>query len=302
MTRSKRHAWPKAERQISGRTRVVGIFGDPVEHSLSPAMHNAAFAALGLDFVYVPFRVNAEALREATRAIRALDLVGVSVTVPHKEQILPLLDFCSPLARRVGAVNTVVNRGGQLWGDNTDVHGVVSALREARFRVRGKRAVVVGAGGAARAVIAALLEERVGEIIVVNRTPDRARALARRFRTASVPIHVSDPSVLQSPEHLRGVGLVANTTSLGLAGERFFPMQPASTPPTCLFFDLVYGRETDFLQQAARAGRRTLDGLPMLLRQGARAFELWTGRTAPLAVMREALQKALDHQRAHTTS
>lgn len=292
----------RARREITGHTRVVGIFGDPVEHSLSPAMHNAAFAALGLDFVYVAFHVDAHSLRSATRAIRALGLVGVNVTVPHKERILPLLDSCSVLARRVGAVNTVVNRGGQLWGENTDVHGVLVALREARFRARGKKAVVIGAGGAARAVIAALVDEGLAELLLVNRSLDRARSVARRFRSAGIRISVFDPSILQSPDHLRGAALVVNTTSLGLAGERFFPMETEATLPSSLFFDVVYGRETEFLKEADRAGRQTLGGLPMLLHQGARAFEIWTGRRAPLAIMRHALEQALVTARPHPPS
>ncbi|MDX2168884.1 MAG: shikimate dehydrogenase, partial [Deltaproteobacteria bacterium] len=139
---------------LSGRTRVVGIIGDPVSHSRSPAMHNAAFAALKLDWVYVPFPVAAADVGAALAAVRALGLAGINVTVPHKEAVLAHCDRLTPLARRVGAVNTLVNQNGRLLGDNTDVYGFAATLRAQRIRLRGRHAIVVGAGGAARAVLA----------------------------------------------------------------------------------------------------------------------------------------------------
>jgi len=259
-------------------------------------MHNAAFAALGLDWVYVPFPVPAVELRAATRGIRALGIVGVNVTVPHKEAMVSLVDECSPLARRVGAVNTVVAENGRLIGENTDVWGVRAALREAGVRLAGKKAIVIGAGGSARAVLAALEAARVREVVLINRTRARALALARRFRSEQWTITVHEPSALETPETLAGAAAVINATSLGLRGESFFPMRAEQTPDSCLFFDLIYGHKTDFLEQARAAGRSTLDGLPMLLHQGAKAFALWTGRRAPLEAMRQALAAHSDRR------
>ncbi len=270
---------------ISGRTRVVGILGDPVEHSRSPAMHNAAFAALGLDWAYVPFPVAAAEVGAAVAAVRALGLAGVNVTVPHKEAVLAHLDAVTPLARRVGAVNTIINRGGRLLGDNTDVHGFAQTLRGRRLR--GRAVVVIGAGGSARAVLAALTAADVGRVTLANRTPARARALARRLRGAGVA--VVPLAALTDAMRLADAALVVNTTSIGLDGGPFPPLDYAATPARCLFVDLVYGRDTAFLAGARRAGRPVADGSTMLLHQGARAFTLWTGRRAPLAVMRAAL-------------
>jgi shikimate dehydrogenase len=277
---------------ISGRTTVVGIIGDPVAHSASPAMHNAAFAALGLDWVYVPFAVRAAALRDAVRAVRALGLAGVNVTVPHKAAVLPHLDAVSALAARVGAVNTIINRDGLLSGDNTDVAGFVRALRGAGGRLAGRRAVVIGAGGSARAVLAGLGALRVGQVVVANRTAARARALARRF-AGTVDVEVSGFAALADVAVLREAALIVNATSIGLTDAAFPALAWGATPPRCVAFDLVYGRDTAFLAAARRAQRRTLDGAEMLLHQGAAAFALWTGRRPPLAVMRAALQRAM---------
>ncbi len=272
---------------VRGSTRVVGIIGDPVDHSLSPVMHNAAFAALGLDWVYVPFPVKEKLLRQAVRALPALGLVGVNVTVPHKEAVLRLLDEVSPLARKVGAVNTIVVRAGRLLGENTDVFGVQQALRG--VALRGGTALVIGAGGAARAVVAALEQIGVRRVIVANRTLARARNLQRRFSTPAFRVEAQPLSSLQDPRYVSVARLVVNTTSIGLHGEKFPAMAVEVSPAECVFFDLVYGRQTDFLRQARAAHRRVMDGTEMLLQQGAAAFRLWTGRRPPIEVMRAAL-------------
>jgi shikimate dehydrogenase len=273
--------------RISGSTRVVGIIGDPVAHSRSPAMHNAAFAALKLDWVYVPFPVAAADVGAALAAVRALGLAGINVTVPHKQVVLAHCDRLTPLARRVGAANTIVNQNGRLLGDNTDVHGFAQTLREARLRLRGRHAVVIGAGGAARAVLAALGAAGAARITIANRTPERARALAARRWGA--PVRVAPLAALADDALLADAALVVNTTSAALAGGGFPAVAYAATPAACLFVDLLYGHATPYLAGARRARRRAVDGAPMLLHQGARAFTLWTGRRAPLAVMRAAL-------------
>lgn len=274
---------------ITGRTRVVGIIGDPVAHSRSPAMHNAAFAALGLDWVYVPFPVGGDQVAAAVAAVRALGMAGLNVTVPHKEAVLPHLDALTPLARRVGAVNTIVNRAGRLLGDNTDVHGFAATLRQQRLRLRGCHALVIGAGGAARAVLTALADGGVGRLTIANRTAARASALAQRLR--GIRRDTVSLSALADPGLLGDAAVVVNTTSLGLHDASFPPLAAEATPRRCLFVDLLYGRDTPFLQRARAADRRACDGAEMLLHQGARAFTLWTGRRAPLSVMREVLSE-----------
>jgi shikimate dehydrogenase len=254
-------------------------------------MHNAAFAALGLDWVYVPFPVAAADVGAAVAAVRALGLAGLNVTVPHKEAVLRHVDVLTPLARRVGAVNTIVNRGGRLLGDNTDVHGFAMTLRRQRLRLRGRHALVIGAGGAARAVLAALAEAGVARVTIANRTAARAVALAQQVRSAR-PARVA-LTALGDAALLADVAVVVNTTSLGLHDTAFPALAAAATPAPCVFIDLVYGRDTPFLRLARGAGRRACDGAEMLLHQGARAFTLWTGRRPPLTVMRTVLNSQI---------
>ncbi len=275
---------------ITGGTKVVGIFGDPVEHSRSPAMHNAAFRALGLDYVYVPFRVAAPDLRVAVAAVRALRLIGANLTVPHKERVLALLDSLSPRAERIGAVNTIVNREDHLFGDNTDAVGFLRAVRGAGVRPKSAKTIVVGAGGAARSIVVALAEAGAAAVHVVNRSPPRARRLARSVRSEDTVVEVAGLDAMADAAFLADTALVVNTTPLGWKGERFPEIAYQATRPSCLFCDLVYGIPTDFLRRARRARRRVMDGSEMLLHQGASAFSLWTGRSAPLSVMRAALR------------
>lgn len=283
---------------INGETRVTGIFGDPVAHTLSPAMHNAAFAALGLNFVYLPFHVRREALAAAVAGIKALGLAGVNITVPHKEAVLPLIDGVAEEARLIGAVNTVVNRGGELIGHNTDATGFLRALQEAGFDPTGRPAVVIGAGGAARAVVAALARAGVREITIFNRTVSRATVLAELARAEGVA------TAALSWADLAGTGkkvvaraaLVVQTTSVGMhpQEEEAPPVPPEALGPGQLVVDLIYSpRETRLLRLARAAGAKTQNGMAMLLHQGAAAFELWTGREAPLGVMRAALENVL---------
>lgn len=276
---------------ITGKTRVIGVIGDPVGHSRSPLMHNAALEHLELDAVYVAFHVTPARLKDAVRAIRALDLTGLNVTVPHKERILPLLDQVTSRARLIGAVNTIYRRGDELHGDNTDATGFLRALRDAGFKPRRRRAIVIGAGGAARAAVAALHEAGAAGITVVNRGAARRRSLAAQFARAFVEVETADLDLLRDEEALARAHLVVNTTSLGWQDEKFPPLAYKATAPDCLFYDLIYGKETDFLAKGRAAGRPTLDGLSMLLHQGAAAFTLWTGQTAPLDVMACALRQ-----------
>ncbi|MEW6182922.1 MAG: shikimate dehydrogenase [Bacillota bacterium] len=280
---------------INGRTRVVGIFGDPVEHTFSPAMHNAAFAALCLNFAYLPFRVRKEELPAAVAGLRALGLVGVNVTVPHKEAVLPYLDEVTPEAKLIGAVNTVVNRNGRLTGYNTDATGFLRALREAGCEPAGAEAVVLGAGGAARAVCMALGMAGARRIVVFNRTYERAQALSREVQanteTTAVALPWEDLNKRKA-DVFQAAGVVIQTTSIGMHPEKSAcpAVSPAAFRKNQLVVDLIYNPvETRFLQMAAEAGAATQNGLRMLLYQGIAAFELWTGSSPPEEIMLQGL-------------
>jgi shikimate dehydrogenase len=257
-------------------------------------MQNAAFAAAGLPYLYLRYRVPPEDLPRALREARALGMGGLNLTVPLKEAVLPLLDAVTPEARRIGAVNTIIfhPRNRRAVGDNTDGRGFLAAIR-GRVRLRGARAVIVGAGGSARAVGCALVAAGAARIVIANRTAARAERLAARLRDlGAADVDVVGLTALASGEPLAGAALVVNTTPLGLRGGRL-RVRWASAPRRCLAVDLVYApRLTPFLAAAARAGRAVMDGGPMLLHQGALAFEAWTGRRAPRAAMARALRAA----------
>jgi shikimate dehydrogenase len=282
---------------VSGAARVFVIFGDPVEHSLSPVMQNAAFQAAGIDGFYVPWRVKAAGLSTAVSALRCMEnFGGANVTVPHKEQAASLVDELSPEAALVGAVNTIVSRGGRLLGANTDGRGFLRSLQEeGGFTPRSRRAAVLGAGGAARAVAWSLAEAGIAEPLILSRTGGRAELLAgvvgRKTGVAAVGLGLEDSRV---SAQLATCALLVNATPVGLRISDPPPIDPGILGPQMLVFDLIYRpRETALLREAKRRGCRVLNGLGMLLYQGALAFELWTGRKPPEEAMRTALLQAL---------
>jgi shikimate dehydrogenase len=275
---------------------LVGIIGYPLGHSASPVFQQAAFDRLGLPFTYDRWPTPPDALSGRTASLRAQGIAGANVTVPHKEAVLPLLDEVEPQARRIGAVNTIVNRSGRLTGYNTDAPGFVRSLKEdAGFDPTRKLVLLLGAGGAARAVVFGLGEAGAAAVLIANRTADRAEALAASARSAGVQGVEAAPWG-QVPA---GVDLIVNSTSLGMRGgpgEQESPLPASAIPKGALVCDLVYNPpETPLLRDARSVGARTLGGLPMLIYQGALAFELWTGRNAPVDVMFEAARRAL-HQ------
>jgi shikimate dehydrogenase len=290
MAKSARAKGGRGGTDVEGTTRVIGIFGDPVDHSLSPRMHNAAFRALGLDYVYVPFRPTKPTIGAAVEAIRALGLAGVNVTVPFKGDVVSHLDRVSDTARAAGAVNTIVNRDGKLLGENTDVPGFAAALSAAGFRVRGKRAIVIGAGGAARGVVHALLTSGTAEVVVANRTRARAADLVKAFAREKARIRIVPLDSLADVALLGTAQLVVNSTNVGLHGGDFLEYAVRATPARCVHFDLAYREELTPLLKLARAARRPLiDGRHMLLHQGAIAFRLFTGKKPPIDVMARAI-------------
>lgn len=277
---------------ISGTTGLVGIIGDPVAHSLSPAMHNAAFAALGLDMVYVALPVPETALEDALPGLPALGFRGVNVTMPHKAAVIPLLREVDPQARLVDAVNTIVVEPGSLRGFNTDVGGFSRAMREhIPEGVAGASAVVIGAGGVARAAVLALLGEKVRSITVANRTPGKAEQLVQRFAGVAAEGRLVACSLAGlSAEIVRDADLVVNATSLGMRGSGQVPaVLTDNIRKDHIVFDVVYGkRPTRLLGVARQRHALGVDGRTMLVWQAALAFELWTGCGAPIDVLRSA--------------
>ena len=282
---------------ITGKTRLIGIIGWPVEHSLSPAMNNAAFSALGLDYCYVPLPVAPGRLKGAVEGLQALGFVGANVTVPHKEAVMAHLDEVTSEARAIGAVNTIVIQDGRFIGYNTDWRGFLAALRDGGFAPEGKRAVVLGAGGAARAVVYALGTAKA-EIVILNRTLSRAEALVRGLSPlfpliSLVPLPLNEEILL---EQAAVAHLLVNATPLGMWPEVEGSPWPEGLafPSHLTVFDLVYNpRRTKLLDQAEAAGAKAISGLGMLVHQGAEAFRLWTGVDPPLAAMYKACEEVL---------
>jgi shikimate dehydrogenase len=267
---------------IDGRTRVYGIIGRPVEHSLSPAMHNAAFRELGLNAVYVAFPVTDP--KQAVAGLRGLNIRGVSVTIPFKEEIIPLLDEIDPKAARMGAVNTVVNCEGRLIGYNTDLLGAVTALKEITA-INNKHFLILGAGGASRAIAFGILEEG-GQISLTDIDSNRAATLAREFGVEAL-----HPEALgQCPARI-----LINATPVGMEPQMDdIPIDPGLLGRFDLVMDIVYRPlKTRLLKEAEARRCKTIDGLQMLIHQGAAQFELWTNQTVPVEVMSQAAYAAL---------
>lgn len=264
--------------------KLYGIFGYPLGHSLSPLLHNFGFEAKGIESVYMAFPVAPENLGEAMGGVRALPVFGASVTIPHKIAVMEYLDDLTDRAKAVGAVNTLYWRDGRLWGDNTDVAGVAAPLRltERRF----DRALVLGAGGAARACLAALRELEIPEIFVANRNKAKACALAKDFGCFA----------LDWSERNQGFDLFVNSTPLGMLGENEAqsPIDESVLGPESTVFDLVYNPlETKLIRQAESAGAKVVLGLEMFLHQGLEQFRLWTGERLDAEAARRRLLAAL---------
>jgi shikimate dehydrogenase len=278
--------------QLTVKTGLLGVIGCPVEHSLSPLIHNAALRADGIDMVYLAFKVEPTRLEAALKGVRALGIRGINVTVPHKETILGLLDNLDPLATRVGAVNTVVNEGDRLVGYNTDVTGFLGALETvAPGKTSGGRFLIAGAGGAARAVIAGLCQEGAAEVWIYNRTEGRAESLCEASREwGSTRCNVARLGAL--PELAAGVDVLVNASSVGLGDTvKLAPFPVDIVSGRHVVIDLVYGlNQTALVSLAQTKGAVAIDGREMLVRQAASSYRLWTGREAPMEVMRVAIE------------
>jgi shikimate dehydrogenase len=267
--------------KITASTKLCAIIGNPIGHSLSPLVHNAAFECLGLDYIFLAFAV--ERLQEAIRGIAALGLQGVSITIPHKVEVMNYLDEIEPVARRIGAVNTIVKRDGRLIGYNTDWSGAMQALED-KIDLRGKSAVVLGAGGAARA-IAFGLKEKGADPVILNRTVARAEALASGLQCRFGSVELIEKL---------SYDLVINATSVGMAPHTESTPLHKAVLKDVLVFDTVYNPlKTRLIREAEERGCPTVTGLEMFVNQAALQFELWTGQKAPLDLMRSVAAQEL---------
>ncbi|MCB0166460.1 MAG: shikimate dehydrogenase [Anaerolineae bacterium] len=284
--------------RITGKSSLVGLLGWPVKHSLSPLMHNAAFASLGLEWAYVPLPVKPANVEQAMRGLSALGFMGVNVTVPHKQAVIRYLDELNEASQITGAVNTIAIKDGKYLGYNTDSIGFLNSLVEANCHPKSMRVAVLGAGGAARAVVLALANAEAESVTVFNRTAERAAFLVDDLADTFPDSHLRfAPFTSQAIADLKeDVDLVINTTSVGMSPDKSSSPWPddVAIPKHTVVCDLVYNPlETALLARAKVGGNPTIDGLGMLVHQGAHAFEIWTGQHPPIDIMRAAALSGL---------
>ena len=280
---------------ISGKTEICGILGDPIEHTMSPVMHNTAFKNKGVDYVYLAFRVKKEELGKAIEGMRALNIRGLNITIPHKVTVIQFLDELDHLAAKIGAINTIVNSNGVLKGYNTDATGFLQALRERGIEPKGKRVVILGAGGASRA-ISFILAERGSSLVILNRTWDKAKVCADRiseiFQSEATALKLNRENLATA---LSEADILVNATSVGTSPDtNETPVTSNLLKPSLIVFDIVYNPIKTRLQREAEvAGATVISGLDMLVWQGALAFEKWVGLEAPVELMREEVIRVL---------
>ena len=280
---------------ITVTTQFCGVIGNPVEHSLSPAIHNAAFQKLGLDYVYLAWKV--EAIADAVKGLRALgNFRGASVTIPHKVAVLPFLDDVEVTARHIGAINTIVAQNGRLFGTNTDATGALRALKDANAPLNDEAVVILGSGGAARAISFALAGEGIRRMHLLGIDDEERRGLASDLMQKTA-VHVADTCL---DEHalktaLADARVLIHCTPIGMSPGTGRTCVPSKLlHPGLTIMDIVYNpRTTQLLADAKAAGCRTISGLEMFLHQAAAQFEQWTGKAAPMQVMRTVLESRL---------
>jgi shikimate dehydrogenase len=275
---------------ISGKTRVCGVIGDPIEHTLSPAIHNAAFNHLKLDFVFLAFKVKAADLENAVWGMRGLGIHGLNVTMPHKSTVIAYLDEVDSAVKFLGSANTILNKNGKLLGFNTDGVGALKALRENGTELSEKKVLLFGAGGAAKAIAFSLAEE-VGELVVLNRAAEKAALLADALNPMfgkKIVGGALSPSAVQ--KNLQDADILVNATSIGMhPNVNQSLVAPQWLKSNLIVMDIVYNPvETKLAKDAKAAGAKVISGVEMLIYQGAASFKIWTERAAPIEVMRKA--------------
>ena len=276
---------------VSGKTKLCGVIGDPIEHTMSPVMQNAAFREKRVDYLYAAFRVKPEELGKAIAGMRALNIRGLNVTIPHKVAVIPFLDELDPLAEKIGAVNTIVNDGGVLKGYNTDASGFLQALLEKGIKPEGKDVAILGAGGASRAISLTLVD-RGAHLVILNRLEefDWAEELAGRIsQTFNTEVNALELNRKNLTKALEKADILVNATSVGMSPDvDQTPVDSDLLRPNLVVFDIVYNPiQTRLRRESEAAGAETISGIEMLVWQGALAFEKWTGQEAPVDLMRQ---------------
>ncbi len=279
---------------ISGKTRVCGVIGYPIEHTLSPLMHNAAFEAVGLDYVFLAFKVKPSRVEDAVNGLRALNIRGLNVTMPHKSRVMAHLDRIDLSAQIIDSVNTILNKENLLFGFNTDGVGALKALKENGVELKGRKVLLLGAGGAARAIAYTMAKE-ADELAVLNRTVKQAQSLSKLLEKSfnkKIVAGSLSPSDIQ--KNLQDSDILINATSVGMKPHPDeSPVVAKLLRPNLAVLDIVYNPlETKLAKDAKAAGAKVVSGVEMLIYQGAASFEIWTGKSAPVEVMRKA---ALNH-------
>lgn len=271
----------------TNQNKLTGIFGYPIGHTLSPAMHNAAFRQLNLNCVYVPFEVKSEELGKAVDSIRTLNISGVNITIPHKENVLKYIDKIDPLAKKIGSVNTIVNKNGVLKGYNTDGPGFIKDLAEHGIKPGNKTVLLVGAGGAGRAIATILSLSGAKTIYITDKDEQRAKKLSKFVKNSKFERFDDFKKIMKS------IDILINATPVGMHDNDPSPVPFEYMNKNIFIYDVIYNRKTKLLEYAKKIKASHSNGLGMLLNQGALAFELWTDKKAPVKIMKNALLKAM---------
>jgi len=276
-------------RQISGKTKITGIIGHPIAHTLSPGMHNTVFEKLQMDYVYVPFDVHPNELTDAIKSIKTLNITGVNVTIPHKEVALTLVDKVDEIAKRVGAINTIVNQDGKLFGSNTDVPGFLKDIKRYNIIAKDKIALVIGAGGAGKAVVAALIVADIDKIFIYDTDEKKVSDIVNKFPLKCESISSEIYLTYKSEQY----NIVVNATPIGMHEGDKSPLKEGLFNKNCFYYDVVYNRKTQFLINAEKVEAQAVGGLGMLLYQGILSFECFTHQKPSFDIMYEALTAAI---------
>jgi len=280
--------------RIKGTTKITGVFGYPISHSLSPIFQNTAFEYLGLDYVYIPLEVKPKDLKKAVDSIRIFNWVGVNVTIPHKKEIVKYIDKLDESAEILGVVNTIHNINGKLKGYTTDGDGFIRSLKEdGKFNPEGKTVLIIGAGGSSYAISGALIKEKVNFIYITNRTYENAKKLKEHIvqKLNFKNIEIIDFEKRNEYKIWNNVDLLVNTTSVGMKENDPLLIKKENIEKVKFVYDIVYNRKTELLKEAEKLKIPYLDGLSMLVYQGAISFEIWTGKKAPTEIMKKSLYK-----------
>ena len=272
---------------ISSKIKILGILGYPIRHSLSPLMHNAAIEKMGLDLLYLPFEVKPDKLSCAVDAIRILDIIGVNVTIPHKENIMKYLDKISPEAKKIGAVNTIVNKNGKLSGFNTDYYGFLKSI-SGKITLRNKNVLMLGCGGVAKAIAISLIDSEIDRLTVADIDTAKAKNFSEGFFPQVKVIKIS-----QISGAIKSADILINATPVGMKSGDYSPVDRKYLRKDLFVYDVVYNRETQLSKEAKKIGAGFVDGLDMLVYQGAKSFELWTGNTPPVNLMKKVLRETV---------